>query len=184
MSPARALAELAARGDAAQVLSQRAEVLARRPEAPEDLASAESFVHFRIGASEEYGIAYRFVEEVMQVPAITRVPCAPPAIAGVINRRGEMLVVLDLRRFLHGGAELPAPGAIDVIVVQAAGLLVGVRVDALLGNASFRPGQLGEALPSDGTRRRGYIEGLLHGRISLLDMQALLSDPALQAPTS
>ena len=163
------------------VLQRRSEALARRP-APVTLTRAgEPFIHFRLGRAEEYGIPYRFVEEVMTVPAITRVPCAPQMIAGVINRRGEMLVVLDLNQFFHGqSAPAQTAASIDVVVVQGAGLLIGIRVDVLIGNAEYNPSQLGEPLPTDGTSKRSYIQGLLNGHVSILDLDALLADPALQ----
>ena len=178
------MAELGAMPGMLSVLQHRAEALARRPVQLRDQHVGEPFIHFRLGRAEEYGIPYRYVEEVMTVPAITRVPCAPRMIAGVINRRGEMLSVLDLNQFLHGKFEEPLrAGSVDVVVVQAAGLLIGIRVDELIGNAEFNPGQLGEALPSDGTAKRIYIQGLLRGHISILNLETLLADPALQGPS-
>ncbi len=175
------MAELGATPAALAVLRQRAEALARRPVDERDQRAGEPFIHFRLGRSEEYGIPYRHVEEVMTVAAITRVPCAPRMIAGVINRRGEMLAVLDLNQLFHGKASQPSgAAAIDVVVVHGAGLLLGIRVDELIGNADYRPGQLGEALPPDGSSKRSYIQGLLRGRIGILNLETLLADPALQ----
>ena len=139
------LAALLANEGSAALLKKRAEELARHSPAENEQA-LEPFVHVRLGRSEEYGLPYRFVDEVVAVTTIALVPCAPPSIAGVINRRGQMLPVVDLQHFF--GIEAEAGGgphtnatdiaAIDIVVVSAGNLSVGIRVDELLGVSEYR----------------------------------------------
>lgn len=165
------------------LLKKRAEELARHPE-EEDLAVREPFIHFRLGRSEEYGVPHGVVDEVISVATIARVPCAPPAIAGVINRRGQMLPVVDLRQFFgltfgptFGLAAEPRPSsAVDVIVISAASMTVGVCVDELLGIAEYRVDALSTVLPSQGSLDRSHVLGLFGGRVTILNIEKILAD--------
>src|SRR5256886_6605251 len=54
-------------------------------------------VGFRIG-NETYGVRIAAVREIVRVPEITSVPSAPDLIEGVINLRGKIIPVMDLRK--------------------------------------------------------------------------------------
>ena len=169
------LAAVSADEDSRALLRKRAEELARRPE-EEDLATQEPFIHFRLGRSEEYGVRHGVVDEVIAVATVARVPCAPPAIAGVINRRGQMLPVVDLRQFFGLAAEPQPSEAVNIVVVSAAGMTVGVRVDELLGISEYRADALSTVLPSQGSLDRSHVLGLLGGRVTILNIDKILVD--------
>jgi len=170
------LAALAADERARALLRQRAEELAR-PAEDAGPAVQEPFLHFRLGRSEEYGVAGTAVEEAVTVTTIARVPCAPPSVVGVINRRGQMLPVLDLCQFFGLEAEPREEGQpMDIVVVAAAGYTVGVRVDELLGMSAYVPDALSSGLPSQGWLERSHVLGLLDGRITLLNIERVLAD--------
>lgn len=62
-----------------------------------------------------FGIDVAHVQEVLRTPAITPVPLAPPAVLGLVNLRGQVVTVLDLRTQL--GLPTPAePGPVTVVV--------------------------------------------------------------------
>ncbi|MEH3147361.1 MAG: chemotaxis protein CheW [Methylobacterium frigidaeris] len=95
------------------------------------------------------------VREVLRPPVLTRLPGAPPALAGLANLRGEPLPVLDLRHLLrpdHGS--VPARGR--VIVVEA-GDPVGFAVDRVLGLADAAG--LDPAGEEDGPAAAGRLPG-------------------------
>jgi purine-binding chemotaxis protein CheW len=170
------LAALAADERARALLRKRAEELARPEEdtAPVVLAP---YLHFRLGRSEEYGVPGASVQEAVTVGAIARVPCAPPSVLGVINRRGQMLPVLDLCRFFGLEADVrEEDSALDIVVVGAAGFMVGLRVDELLGMSAYAPDALSSGLPSQGWLERSHVLGLLEGRITLLNIERVLTD--------
>jgi purine-binding chemotaxis protein CheW len=170
------LAALAADEQALALLKKRAEELAKPAEDPRP-AAQEPFLHFRLGRSEEYGVPGTAVEEAVTVTSIARVPCAPPSVVGVINRRGQMLPVLDLCQFFGLEAEPREDGQpMDIVVVGAAGFTVGVRVDELLGMAAYVPDELSSGLPSQGWLERSHVLGLLDGRITLLNIERVLAD--------
>ncbi len=169
------LAALAADEGAMALLRKRADELARYP-LEKDQQAREPFVHFRLGRSEEYGVPHSAVEEVVSVPVIARVPCAPSSIAGVINRRGQMLPVVDLRQFFGLGAEASGNAAIDIIVISAGSLVVGIRVDELIGVSEYRADALSNVLLSQGSLERSPVLGLLRGRITILNIEKILND--------
>ncbi|MFI5182855.1 MAG: chemotaxis protein CheW [Vicinamibacteria bacterium] len=79
-------------------------------------------------AREEYGIDVRLVQEIIRVAEITPVPRAPAAIKGVINLRGRIIPVIDLKRRL-GLGEVEASRLARVVVVKLKDRLVGLLVD-------------------------------------------------------
>jgi purine-binding chemotaxis protein CheW len=85
-------------------------------------------VGFRVGP-ETFGVPITCVHEIVRVPEITNVPDSPEYVEGVINLRGKIVSVVDLRKRL--GAQLTARDKKNrVIVVESDGKLVGLIVDA------------------------------------------------------
>jgi purine-binding chemotaxis protein CheW len=88
----------------------------------------EQVVVFRLG-KEEFGVPIEAVQEIVRLPdQMTSVPKAPPAVEGVINLRGAVLPVIDLRRRLG----LPAAERSDrqrIIVLLLDGVRTGFIVD-------------------------------------------------------
>jgi len=93
----------------------------------------EQLVTFRLG-TEEFGIDIMMVQEIIRIPPITRVPQAPYYVEGVINLRGNVISVVNLRaRFGlpngHFGAEEESQNRI--IVVKGKEREFGIRVDSV-----------------------------------------------------
>ena len=85
-------------------------------------------VGFRIGA-ETFGVPIARVKEIVRVPAITAIPEAPACVEGVINLRGKIIPVVDLRK--RFGEEAAAPGKKSrILVAEAESKLVGLLVDS------------------------------------------------------
>lgn len=92
-------------------------------------------VTFRVG-TELFGVPISTVQEIVRVPVIARIPQAPAFVKGVINLRGRVITVVDIRTRM--GQTRVEPEAADsdeqskkarVLVVEADGRLVGVIVD-------------------------------------------------------
>lgn len=79
--------------------------------------------------NEDYGIPINYVEIIEKVSEITRVPNAPSYVKGVINLRGEVVPVLDLRKRFHFP---PAPLTEEsrVIILSVDEMIVGILVDS------------------------------------------------------
>jgi purine-binding chemotaxis protein CheW len=80
-------------------------------------------------AREEYGVDVRLVQEIIRVTEITQVPRAPGFIKGVINLRGRIIPVVDLKRKLNLGEVDEAARQSRIVVVKVRERLVGLLVD-------------------------------------------------------
>ncbi len=85
---------------------------------------------FRVG-DEEYAIDLRRIREILQPLPVTPVPRAPEFIEGVMDLRGEVVPVVDVRERLGLGAPADAAKA-KLLVVNVAGRVLALRVDAVL----------------------------------------------------
>ena len=85
-------------------------------------------VGFRVGR-ETFGVPIHLVHEIVRVPEITAVPEAPEYIEGVINLRGKIVSVIDLRK-RFGEEQITPDRKNRVIVVESEKKLVGLIVDA------------------------------------------------------
>jgi purine-binding chemotaxis protein CheW len=132
---------------------------------------------------ESYGAGVEQVREIMAVSEITRIPNMPPYVRGVMNLRGKIITVIDIKQKIG----IPSEGKIDsrsrVIVTEAEDLLVGFLVDAV-EQVMRIPGKDVD-LTTDATEREQYVRGIakVEGRIIVfLDMLKLISgDQSLRA---
>jgi purine-binding chemotaxis protein CheW len=93
------------------------------------VAADEQVVVFEVDA-ESYGVAISAVQEIIRTPVITIVPRAPEHVAGVINLRGRVIPVIDLRiRFRLPPREAGRDSR--VVVMDVDGQTVGAWVDGV-----------------------------------------------------
>jgi purine-binding chemotaxis protein CheW len=127
-------------------------------------------------AKEEYGIEILKVQEIIGYMAITPVPRTPEHLKGVINLRGKIIPVVDLRLKLG----LPAAeGQNCIIVVRARGLEIGVTVDQVSEVANINDKDI-EPVPAfgNGVATEDLLGiGKTGGRVRLLlDIDRILSN--------
>lgn len=79
---------------------------------------------------EEYGIPIQEVREILRVPEISRVPQAPPHVRGVINVRGQILPVVEIRSRLGLEPLEVTPGS-RILLAEAADRVIGLLVDGV-----------------------------------------------------
>lgn len=160
-----------------EILRERAEVLAREQVLPES-ESQESYLLFRLGESEQYGIPWSQLVEVMPHQRLAAVPGTPSFVTGVFNRRGKILAVLNIHELI--GVESSDKEA-SIIIIKGAGMTVGIMVNELMGSQSYDPQNLAAPLASHkGGLKSDYVIGIDRGKTTLLDMDTLLQDPALR----
>lgn len=135
------------------------------------------FLTFHL-ADEDYGIEIRYVTEIIGIQKITEVPDMPEFVKGVINLRGKVIPVMDVRmRFL-----LPPREYNDrtcIIVVNVNGTAVGLVVDEVSEVADIPEDQIEPPPRASRTSSSRYIQGM--GKIGqdvkiLLDVNHLLYD--------
>ncbi|MBI4394469.1 MAG: purine-binding chemotaxis protein CheW [Euryarchaeota archaeon] len=87
-----------------------------------------ALVVFRLGA-EEFGAPVLQVREILKLESVTRVPRADPEVEGVMNLRGQILTVIDLRRRLGFDARPPGMQPRVIVVQNPGSQPVGLVVD-------------------------------------------------------
>ena len=119
---------------------------------------AQEFLTFRLGA-EEYGIDILKVQEIRGYDQVTRIANAPAFIKGVVNLRGVIVPIVDLRvKFNLGEAKYDAFTV--VIVLNVLGRVVGVVVDSVSDVLELGPGEIKPAPEFSSMLDAGYITGL------------------------
>ena len=93
------------------------------------MANEDQVVAFKL-RNEEYGFSILNVQEIKGLTDITRVPFAPEFIKGVINLRGSVLPVIDLKKRL-GLEDTPYTANTRIVIVQYEEVAVGMLVDAV-----------------------------------------------------
>ena len=154
-APSGARIQLPSSGTAEEILGRvtardlAAESAPMAPAAPEAPAAGAQAISFFTSASareekvveasehlatfymdkEEYGVDVRLVQEIIRITEITQVPRAPEFIRGVINLRGRIIPVVDLKRKL-GLGRFEASRQARIVVVRLRERLIGLLVDA------------------------------------------------------
>ncbi len=139
-------------------------------------------------AREVYGLEILAVREIIGLMEITRVPRAPAHFRGVINLRGRVIPVVDLRaKFGMEPVEATEQTVIIVVQCQVDGraLTLGLLVDLVLEVLTIEGSQI-EPPPDLGARSiEGFIRGVgktAHGVAFLLDTARILSGQDARAP--
>jgi purine-binding chemotaxis protein CheW len=136
-------------------------------------------VGFKVGR-ETYGVPITSLHEIVRVPEITAVPDAPDYIEGVINLRGKIVSVIDLRK-RFGEPKVALNRRNRILVVEHGGRLSGLIVDSASEVLKI---PVTEVEPAPAALQDGGLNcvtglGKYHGRlIVLLDMSRLLENSA------
>jgi purine-binding chemotaxis protein CheW len=156
------------------ILRTRAKALAREPEEKTAVEEYLEVVEFSL-AYETYGIQSSYVREVYPLKELTPLPGTPPFVLGVINVRGRILSVVDIKKFF----DLPEKGLTDlnkVIILRSDSMEFGILADAILGVRNMSLGDLQPSLPTLTGIREEYLRGVTRERVVVLDARKLLSD--------
>ena len=137
-------------------------------------------VTFSIG-EEEFGVNILKVQEIIRTMEITKVPRAPDFVEGVINLRGKVIPIIDLRR-RFGLAPRGHDKNTRIIVIEMSGIIVGFVVDAVSEVLRIPKSTVEPAPPVVAGVDADYISGVgkLEDRLLiLLDLDKLLSSEDL-----
>jgi purine-binding chemotaxis protein CheW len=126
-------------------------------------------------ANETYGIATDYVRDVQPLRQVTPVPCTPDFVVGVINIRGSIYSVIDIRSFF-GVPQQEITSATKVIVVDTEELQVGILADDVSGAMSVPRDEINPPLAAQATIKEEYIEGVTNDMLIILNLEALMQD--------
>lgn len=135
------------------------------------------WVTFRLG-DEMYGINVMQVQEVLRLTEIAPVPGAPGYVIGIINLRGNVVTVIDLRNRFGLSSKEP-DDASRIVIIEAEDQVIGILVDSVAEVVELRSSDI-ETAPNVGNDESSrYIQGVSsrgNHLLILLDLNKLFSD--------
>ena len=161
-----------------KILKERARKLAREPKDDGLREEQVELVEFLL-AGERYAIESSWVREVYPLKDLTPLPGTPSFVPGIINVRGQIVSVVDLKKFF----DLPAKGLANldkVIIVTDGRMEFGLLTDAVAGVREIALREIQPALPTLTGIRAEYLKGVTADRLVVLDAGKLLADPTMK----
>ena len=159
--------------DMKTILKARANALAREPEKTEPGEVIE-VLEFLL-ANERYAVETEFVREVYSIKDYTPLPGTPSFVVGLINVRGQIVSVIDMKRFF----DMPDKGISDlnkVIIIHDDTMEFGVLADSMLGVLAIPMNEIQPPLPTLTGIREQFLKGVTSEGIAILDAGKLLAD--------
>jgi purine-binding chemotaxis protein CheW len=156
------------------VLRTRARALAREPRRT---ALAQEFlevVEFRL-AAETYGLESAFIRETYPLKDFTPLPGVPSFVLGIVNVRGQILSVIDLKKFF----DLPEQGLGQLnklIILHNHQMEFGILADEIIGARSIALDTIQAAPPTLSGIGADYLRGVTVERVIILDAEKILND--------
>lgn len=145
-----------------------------------NVTQLERYLSFSLGA-EEYAMPLLKVREVIAVPEVTPIPQTPSYFLGIMNLRGQVISVMDLRTKLGIKASNGAETA--VIICDLSPVSIGVVVDSVNAVLSPRSDEVSEKPDVQGSRTTEYITGVYrrgNGLVLFLDLAKMLDVKQLE----
>ncbi|MBF0216554.1 MAG: purine-binding chemotaxis protein CheW [Candidatus Omnitrophica bacterium] len=128
-------------------------------------------------SGEKYCVSLVEAREVIREREITRVPNTPGYVLGVMNLRGEIVPVVDIRSFFGLGAP-ESGGASRIMVTDVSGYPVGIIVDGVERTVEIPERSVQAALPTLTSAAAGYTKGHIDrdgGILVMLDIERLMA---------
>ena len=151
---------------------------------PPDIAASSSWLQlalFRVGDGE-YAADIMGITEIIRPQKVTRIPRSPGFVEGVINLRGRVVPVVDMRkRFGQEGA--PGDRKARVVVVRIGGRLIGALVDEVTGVMRLAVDQVEETPETARGVCAQFVKGVARDGERLMvviDMQKLLTSQEMK----
>ncbi len=129
-------------------------------------------------ADEKYLIDSTFICEVIPLKDITILPCTPDFIIGIINVRGRIISVVELKKLFN----LPEKGITNlnkVIIVKHDGIELGILIDEIIGSKKISSNKLQSKITSITELRDDFIYGVTEDRLIVLDIKKFLLNDKL-----
>ena len=161
-----------------QILHDRAVDLSRiQIEERNEHSDTVNIVSFYL-SGEIYCLEADFVKEVLPLKELTVVPCTPAFILGVINIRGEIFTVLNLKKVFN----LSERGISEfnkVMIIQYKNISFGIVADSIIGTQHVLRSKINQAPYSTSGNRNEYISGVTSEGLIILNGEDLIKSTEL-----
>ena len=158
-----------------EILAERALLLARETKRTEQGSDGGLLqaIAFQVG-DLRFAVEVKEIAEIVGLAQIVRVPCVPEFIAGITNVRGNITTLIDLRR-LFGDASEAIVDLKRAVLLHVHDARIGLLAEEILGTMQYKRSSLQKMASQRYSDR--YIRGVTDDLISLLDGEAIVSDP-------
>lgn len=139
--------------------------------------AAKQYIVVKIG-NEQYGINIQYVDNIVRMQKVTRVPKSQHYFVGVINLRGEIMPVMSIRR-KFGLPEDEYTDKTRIIIIKVEQATVGIIVDQVKEVVSLEEDQVEKVSVETGEDMASYISAVGKSKgelISLLNIQAAIGE--------
>ncbi|OQX79385.1 MAG: hypothetical protein B6D64_04965 [Bacteroidetes bacterium 4484_276] len=157
-----------------KILKERAKLLQVAVEEVKNRGEQIDGLEFLL-SGETYAIDSNFVSEVIHLKYLTPLPCTPAFILGIINIRGKIISIIDIKKFFNL-PEKEISNINKVIIVKHNDIEVGLLVDEILGNTGIYLDTLQKKITSITEVPENFIVGVSKKRVILLDIKEILSN--------
>jgi len=156
-----------------KILEDRAKFLASIPLQTQESTHLIHYIRFRLG-KEYYGITYEFAKEVMKNFHVTYLPHVVDYIDGVINRRGALIAVIDLKKLFH----LPHSKTDNLyaIIITAKNMTLALLADDIESSNEFELAQLSPPFSAESSIKPEFILGLHKGHTAIINIDSILKE--------
>jgi purine-binding chemotaxis protein CheW len=129
-------------------------------------------------AAETYAVEIAFVREIVPLSALTAIPCTPAFVLGLINLRGELCPLIDLKRLL-GVPQQGLTNATSAVVLHDRAMEFGIVADVIVGVRSVAEDDIRPAPATLTGINASFLRGILDDHTVLLDARTILGHPGI-----
>ena len=138
------------------------------------------FIVIRLG-DEQYGINIKYIDNILRMQKITRVPNVAPYLKGVINLRGEVLPVMSVRIKMGLEEDVVTKASRIIVIKMEQQGMIGVIVDEVKEVVTLETEQIEKVAYDSKDEKDNFISGVgkcVGGLISLLDLNLVMPENA------
>ncbi len=138
------------------------------------------FIVIRLG-DEQYGINIKYIDNILRMQKITRVPNVAPYLKGVINLRGEVLPVMSIRIKMGLEEDVVTKASRIIVIKMEQQGMIGVIVDEVKEVVTLETEQIEKVAYDSKEEKDNFISGVGKcegGLISLLDLNLVMPENA------
>lgn len=125
--------------------------------------------------NEKYAFDIKHINEVFKPKKVTPLPCTPSFIIGIINFRGKILSVIDIRNFIGFTHDIKDFNEVrQVIIVKVNEFEVGILVDNVLGYYSISTEEIQKNVLTLTEDRKEFIVGIARNSTMIIDIKNVM----------
>lgn len=126
-------------------------------------------------AGEKHAFESSYIREIYPLKQLTPLPGTPPFVLGIISVRGQIVSVVDIKKYF----DLPETELTDVsrvVIIHSEDMEFGVLADLVLGVRQVRIDEIQSSLPTLTGIRKDYLRGVTADQTTIWDAAKLLGD--------